>query len=537
MCFALLFLLQIDLGNVELKNMRLLPPLIVSRIIILATLIFFICSSLRHAFFYSTGFDLGIYDQVVYLISQGESPISSFLGYHHLGNHAAWAVYPLGLFYMIYPDVHWLLLLQAICLALGSWPTWCLARLAGLNQGQAVAIAISYLLYPVIFNLNLFDFHPEVMALPAILGAILAARLKRILWFCIAIIWVLGCKAVLSLTVAFIGVWLLAFEKRKFCGLIALFLGILWFIVVTQGIIPFFSGEEVAGVGRYSYLGDSVGEIIINIFLQPRAVLGKILSWETIKYIFLLFLPVIWGIFPLLQTNQAVLPNLIPLIPTIPTIMLNVLSEVQFQRSLNYQYSLPVISFLFLTLISCLAAASKTENQSINIESTWIIKLEIPKFNLRLPIPNFQYPRIVILWSTLIFLLFGNVASLFSSARSFDTLPATNNAITYVKTKGGVLTDNRLAPHFTHRSIVKLLNQTEPDNLDEFDYVVLNLRHPWPDTEEAGIILSKNLKNQEEWELSYQQNDVIVFQRRELKSPTMSFNYNYSNDNSQRIKI
>jgi uncharacterized membrane protein len=201
--------------------------------------------------------------------------------------------------------------------------------------------------------------------------------------------------------------------------------------------------------------------------------------------------------------------------------MLNVLSEVQFQRSLNYQYSLPIISFLFLTLISCLAAASQTENPSNLIESTWIIKLKIPKFNLRLPIPNFQYPRIVILWSTLIFLLFGNVASLFSSTRSFDTLPATNNAITYVKTKGGVLTDNRLAPHFTHRSIVKLLNQTEPDNLDEFDYVVLNLRHPWPDTEEAGIILSKNLQNQEEWELSYQQNDVIVFQRRELKSPTI----------------
>ena len=318
--------------------MMLLPPLIVSRIIILATLIFFICSSLRHAFFYSTGFDLGIYDQVVYLISQGKSPISSFLGYHHLGNHAAWAVYPLGLFYMIHPDIHWLLLLQAVCLALGSWPTWCLARLAGLNQGQAVAIAISYLLYPVIFNINLFDFHPEVMALPAILGAILAARLKRVLWFCIAIIWVLGCKAVLSLTIVFMGFWLLAFEKRKFCGLIAIFLGILWFIVVTQGIIPFFSGKEVAGVGRYSYLGDSVVGIIINIFLQPGVVLGRILSWESIKYIFLLFLPVIWGIFPLLQTNKAVLPNLIPLIPTIPTIILNALSEVSFQKSLNYQY-------------------------------------------------------------------------------------------------------------------------------------------------------------------------------------------------------
>ncbi len=497
--------------------MKFLPPPVVSRMIIVAALIFFVCSSLRHAFFYSTGFDLGIYDQVVYLISQGESPISSFLGYHHLGNHAAWAVYPLGLFYMIYPDVHWLFLVQALCLALGAWPTWSLAKLAGLNQRQAVAIAISYLLYPVVFNLNLFDFHPEVMALPAILGAILAARLKRIFWFCMAIIWVLGCKAVLSLTVVFMGLWLLTFEKRKFCGLIALCLGIFWFIVVTQGIIPFFSGEEVAGVGRYSYLGDSVIGIIINILLQPGLVLGKILSFETIKYIFLIFLPVMWGIFPLLQTNQAILPHLIPLIPTIPTIMLNVLSEVSFQRSLNYQYSLPAISFLLLAVISCLAAASKIENNSTQLDSAWIIKLEIPKFNLRLPIPNFQYPRTIILWSALIFLLFGNVADLFLYWNSFDTWQGTKNAITYVKTEGGVLTNNRLAPHFTHRSTVKLLNQTKPDNLDEFDYVVLNLRHPWPDTEETGIILSKNLQNNQEWELSYQQNDVLVFQREEGK--------------------
>ncbi|MGK7922819.1 MAG: DUF2079 domain-containing protein [Trichodesmium sp.] len=500
----------------KLKSLIPLPPPAVMKLIIVATLILFICSSLRHALFYSTGFDLGIYDQVVYLISQGESPISSFLGYHHLGNHAAWSVYPLGLFYMIYPDVHWLLFLQAGCLALGSWPTWCLAKQAGLNQRLALAIAISYLLYPVIFNINLFDFHPEVMALPAIFGAILAARLKRIFWFTVAIIWVLGCKAVLSLTVAFMGLWLLTFEKRKFCGLIALCLGIFWFIVVTQGIIPFFSGEEVAGVGRYSYLGDSVFGIIINILLQPGAILGKILSWETFKYIFVLFLPVIWGVLLLVQKNREVLPHLFCLIPIIPTVFLNVLSEVSFQRSLNYQYSLPAISFLFLGLISCLAAASTTEDDINDSDLGWLNQLEIPKFNLKLLIPNFQYAPVIILWSALIFILFSNLTDFFLYWQSFDTWQATNEAITYVKTQGGVLTDNRLAPHFTHRSIVKLLNQTEPDNLDEFDYVVLNLRHPWPDTKEAGIILSENLPNNQEWELSFKENDVIVFQRKEL---------------------
>jgi len=42
---------------------------------------------------------------------------------------------------------------------------WHLARHAGLTVQQAVAMAMVYLLYPLVFNVNLFEFHPEVMAL------------------------------------------------------------------------------------------------------------------------------------------------------------------------------------------------------------------------------------------------------------------------------------------------------------------------------------------------------------------------------------
>jgi uncharacterized membrane protein len=121
----------------------------------LSALILFLCSSLRHVLFRSTGWDLGIYDQVVYLISQGQPPISSFLQMHHLGNHAAWSVYALGLLYKIYPSVYWLLLVQATALALGAIPIWYLARLAGLTNRQALTMSAVYLLYPVIFNANL----------------------------------------------------------------------------------------------------------------------------------------------------------------------------------------------------------------------------------------------------------------------------------------------------------------------------------------------------------------------------------------------
>ena len=126
-----------------------------------SALILFACSSLRHTLFQSGAFDLGIYDQVVYLMSQGQPPISSFLGFHHMGNHAAWAVYPLSWLYKIYPNVHWLLAVQAVALAMGALPTWHLARQAGLTVRQAVAMAAVYLLYPLVFNVNLFEFHPE----------------------------------------------------------------------------------------------------------------------------------------------------------------------------------------------------------------------------------------------------------------------------------------------------------------------------------------------------------------------------------------
>ena len=97
-------------------------------------LILFGCSSLRHALFQSNGFDLGLFDQAIYLISQGQEPIVSLAGFHFLGDHAAFILYPLALFYKIYPDVHWLFAVQAIALSLGALPTFHLARQAGLKE-------------------------------------------------------------------------------------------------------------------------------------------------------------------------------------------------------------------------------------------------------------------------------------------------------------------------------------------------------------------------------------------------------------------
>ena len=425
----------------------------VAAIIATSSAILFACSSLRHALFQSGAFDLGIFDQAVYLISQGDAPISSWLGFHILGDHAALIFYPLALLYKIYPDVHWLLAVQAIALACGALLTWMLARQAGLKTQQQNAIACVYLLYPLIFNLNLFDFHPEVIALPALLWAILAARRGKIAWFCLAIAIVLACKAVLALTVAAMGFWLLIWEKRRGEGAIAICAGVAWFLIATQVIIPAF-GSAAADVARhlprYGYLGNSFGEIIKNLFLQPGLVLGKIFSLGTLEYLSLLFIPVIC------LSPQ----HLTPLVGAIPTLLMNILSQAPAQRNLVHHYSLPILPFLLVAAISSLAAGRG-----------WL-----------------QSGRAITLWSLVAFLAlakFGYFGSKY--LESFDTWQATREAIAQVQT---------------------------PGNFTEFDYILLNLRHPgWNSNPEFAASLANRLKNTQEFNLSYQHDDVYLFKK------------------------
>ena len=118
---------------------------------IISSLILFACSSLRHFFFQSNAYDLGIFDNGIYLISQGKEPFVYFRGLHILGDHAAYILYIIALFYKLYPDIHWLFAIQAISLSLGALPTYQLSLQAGLKETQAQTLGFVYLLYPLIF--------------------------------------------------------------------------------------------------------------------------------------------------------------------------------------------------------------------------------------------------------------------------------------------------------------------------------------------------------------------------------------------------
>jgi uncharacterized membrane protein len=500
-------------------------------IVVATTAILFTASSARHALFHSTAFDLAIFDQAIYLISQNQTPFSSLMSIDILGDHAALIFYPLALLYKIYPDVHWLFLVQAISLAIGAWPSWSLARQAGLNPENAMTVAAVYLLYPAVFNVNLFDFHSEVIAMPAILAAILAARSHKILWFSAAIALILSCKAVLSLTVVALGIWLFFCEQNRRCGSIAIFLGAAWFLIATQAIVPYFNaGKQHAGVGRYEYLGTSVLEIAVNLVIKPHLAASRIFSFDTLGYLILLFLPVLWWISP---------RRLSPLIGAAPMLLMNILSDIDAQRDLIHQYSVPVFPFLLIAVIYTLADRQETsKNFWQNTRSyLWNRRHWMPRIWQRISVKSVRHiwmkrlwfrrlwnwgkllfanlSKLLLLWSVLMFLILAKYGYFWTVyLESIDTWQATRQAINLVQTKGNVLTDNSLAPHLAHRTTIKLLHQVASgQSLNEFEYVLLNLRHPWPDTADTAASIAMQLNKSAVFEIGYQQDDVFLFRK------------------------
>jgi uncharacterized membrane protein len=409
-------------------------------------LLLMVYSCARHLLFQSTAMDLSYFDQAAYLISQGELPIVSFWGYHFMGGHADWIVYGLSLLYRIYPSVYWLLGVQAIALSGGGLVAWKLAQQAGLTKPWSNTLAAVYLLQPLVFNVNLFDFHPEVVAVPLILTAVWAARTERLVVFTLAIILALGCRDSLALNIAGLGVWLIM-AKRRLPGAIALTLGCLWFYLATQWVIPSFRSGGVESIARYAEFGDSIGGILASVVLKPGLWLGRIATRDNLFYLLLLFLPWIWGL--------KVGPALLPLLPAVPTIAINLITTYYPQKDLVHQYSLPVIPFLWLAGLQVIVQTTQR--------------------------PWFRRRRVVLAWSLFMFLCLSKFSYLAGRyLENLDTWQASRIAIAQIPPQAPVLATAKLAPHLAHRKILKIAIADQPiaKQLANIDYILLDRRHP-----------------------------------------------------------
>jgi uncharacterized membrane protein len=295
-------------------------------------------------------YDLGYFRQGAWLISSGKEPFITLAGRHLMGDHAVFVFYPMAWATKVLPAVPTLLGIQAGALALGAVPLWVFSRrVANLGLGTATALLVAYGLYPALHNINLFDFHPEVVAVPALLGATLFAFTGRWALYGLCITVVLLSKEDLAIVVVGLGL-LLLLQRHPRAGAATMGVAIVWFLIDVAVVIPHFAGGQFSQAGRFSQYGDSIGEAATFILRHPARVAVDYASTENVAVVVGLFAPLC---FLSLLAPKWVLPG-------IPLQLVFLQSNVAAAHTIQAQYTVGILCFAFLAAAMALSSASSS---------------------------------------------------------------------------------------------------------------------------------------------------------------------------------
>lgn len=305
----------------------------------------------RHRAFLS-GFDLGVYNQVVWNTLHGRLFFYTSTGEPllHLSNHADPILLLFAPLYLLHSGPETLLVLQAALIGLAGLPVFWLGR-EKLNAFAGLSLLAAYLLFPGTEVITLSDFHPPAMAFAFLMFAFYFLEKRKVAPFFIFAVLAMACKEQIPLQVIFLGLYALIRHRDWRLGLSTMVLGAAWFVVVMYWVIPAFSViSDHIFLHFYAEFGDSPAEIVLTVITRPDLVIKNLLQPLKLAYLRDVFVP-----FGLLS-----LAGLPVLLVGLPSFAINLLSanEAMFTATRGH-YVADVIPWLIWSALFGILFLSK----------------------------------------------------------------------------------------------------------------------------------------------------------------------------------
>jgi hypothetical protein len=309
-------------------------------------------SILRYRLWLATGWDLGVFEQDMWLaLHRGLGAVSTFTGHPFLADAASYVLVLLAPLYAAGGPAS-LLLLQAFCLGLGYWFLRRIGEALGVPPRAAHALGVLYLLDPTVLGTSLFDFHPDVLGVPLLFGAIWAALRRRPLAFAGFALAAILVKDTVPLLLAALGLALLL-QRRWLWGAatVAAAAGaeLLDVHVVIRGLMH--GAPMVQWVGLYSRLGPTPAAGLAHLLWDPLALLSwthRRRAWEYVAWM-------LGPLVPALAAGPARLLNAWWL-PALALMEANLLSPAPVMTDPFNQLTVLAVPFLFAAAAAALAA-------------------------------------------------------------------------------------------------------------------------------------------------------------------------------------
>lgn len=297
--------------------------------------------------------------QGIWLVGEGQDTFVSLTERDLFDGQFSLIMWPIAQLARIVPAGPLLLVLQSVALALGVVPLWRIARgVLELGVETALVLGIAYGFQPQLHNLNLSEFHPESLAVPAFLWAYLFSQRKQWVRFGLAVAFALSTRSDLGLVVVGLGA-LLAIEGRTRAGRITAALGAMWAVLALGVFRADLAGVEFVYGDAFESYGDGPVSILWGMLTNPTKVLGDFFAEENFRELILLFAP--WLFLPVLRLRFQ--------LPLVIFGMFGFLADIPPGEFGNPQQDVAALAFLPIASAFALRAVGRRSVRRVFVNS------------------------------------------------------------------------------------------------------------------------------------------------------------------------
>ena len=306
----------------------------------------------------SPTYDFGIFSQMFYNMKESGLPMTTVERdglLSHFAVHVSPIYYLMLPFYWLIPTPSTLQVLQAAVITSAVIPLWKIGKHHGLTGAQRMLVCAVLLLYPAYSGGTSYDIHENCFLTPLILWLFYGIDRKNAAITFVAAVLTLMVKEDAAVYVAVIALWLiirtvLRFKKidvqNLIVGTVLLAVSLGWFFIVTRYLAQNGDGVMTWRYKNFMYDGSSsLSTVIKSVILNPMKAVYECVDTEKLYFIAMTLLPLLG--LPLLTRRYE------RYILLIPYILVNLMSDYQYQHDIFFQYTFGSTAFLmYLTVVN-----------------------------------------------------------------------------------------------------------------------------------------------------------------------------------------
>ncbi|MCA9559121.1 MAG: DUF2079 domain-containing protein [Myxococcales bacterium] len=301
--------------------------------------------------------DLGYYDNIFYQSSHGNPLGCTFMPHgHHYSGHFDPILVLLSPLYLIYPQAELILALQIIWLTLGVVPAYLLMRHAVRSPWAGLAFGLTYLAYPALHGVAMYEFHSIALLGPLAMGLMFTLQTRSFRAYWVLLPLCLLVREDVPLVMALVGVSILfSMPQHRLHGWLTLALSVVYFGVV-KGLIMTSSDLLNCSNGGSCfayYFEDMIKhkkgmrDIALSVGSNPAFAVSRVLIIkEKLLYLLQLFVPLLG--LPLIAPRGR--------ITMLFGLVFTLLASREPVYSIAFQYSTFIYPFAFAITPLALAA-------------------------------------------------------------------------------------------------------------------------------------------------------------------------------------